>query len=515
MLTQVRSTVAGAAGAVRLGILVAATVAGAHAQVSVTAVRHWSLGDVTRIAVETSGEFRYTYSRLSNPDRIYFDIRGAKQRVSPTNDFSEDVGDGLLEKIRVAQNRRDVVRVVLYLTGKLEVKDSLLANPNRLVLEIRGKAPPAQAAARTPLPEIKTTPAQQQPTAEAVKPPEVPQTAEAAKPQDAPREAEATEPPVPLQTAGAVKPLVSKETAETHSPPEPPATPIEKPPARPTPTTQIAAAKPEPTPVEMEPVKEEAPLVATPAQNNRAGGQSLTRALGLKIGRIVIDPGHGGRDTGTIGPTGLREKDVTLEVARHLGKLIEEKLGSEVIYTRSGDETVSLERRTEIANEARADLFLSIHVNSSRYRSVGGVETFYLNLTRSRADLEVAARENAGSNQSIHELTNLVQKIALDDKMQESREFATRVQTEVHSLAKKRDASARNRGVKSAPFVVLIGAKMPSVLVELGFISNPSEEKLLGDAGHRQKVADALYQGLSSYASTLSHFEVAQVGGGE
>lgn len=490
MLTQVRSAAAHAAGAVKLGILVAAAVAGAHAQVSVTAVRHWSLGDVTRIAVETSGEFRYTYERLANPDRIYFDIGGAKQRVSRTNDYSEDINDGLLEKIRVAQNRRDVVRVVLYLNGKLEVKDSLLANPSRLVLEVRGNTATPQAAARTPLPEIKTAPAEQ-PRAEAAKPEEVPRTTEADKP------------PEPRQTA---------EAAE---PPRPPVAPVEKPPARPTPKVEIASAKPDPAPVSAEPEEEEAPLVATPAQSNRTGGQSLTRALGLKIGRIVIDPGHGGRDTGTIGPTGLREKDITLDIAKHLGKLIEEKLGSEVVYTRNGDETVSLERRTEIANEARADLFLSIHVNSSRYRSVGGVETFYLNLTRSRADLEVAARENAGSNQSIHELSNLVSKIALDDKMQESREFATRVQAEVHNLAKKRDAGARNRGVKSAPFVVLIGAKMPSVLVELGFISNPSEEKLLGDAEHRRKIAEALYEGLSGYASTLSHFDVAQAGGGE
>jgi len=210
---------------------------------------------------------------------------------------------------------------------------------------------------------------------------------------------------------------------------------------------------------------------------------------------VVIDPGHGGKDTGTIGPTGLREKDVTLDVAKRLGKLIEERLGSEVVYTRTKDVSVPLEERTRLANEVGADLFLSIHVNSSRYRSVSGVETFYLNLTRSRADLEVAARENAGSNKSIHELSDLVRKIALDDKVQESRDFAA--------------------SVKKAPFVVLIGAKMPSVLVELGFISNPTEERLMKDPRRRQEIAEALYEGLAAYASTLSHFQVARAAPGE
>ena len=168
-----------------------------------------------------------------------------------------------------------------------------------------------------------------------------------------------------------------------------------------------------------------------------------------------------------------------------------------------------------MANDARADLFLSVHVNSSRYASVGGVETFYLNFTQSRADLEVAARENAGSNQSIHELSDLVRKIALDDKIQESRDFATSVQTQVHDLAKKLDSNARDRGVKKAPFVVLIGAKMPSVLVEVGFISNKKEEKLLGDPEYRQRLAEAIYKGLAGYASTLSHFDVAQNKDGE
>jgi N-acetylmuramoyl-L-alanine amidase len=253
-------------------------------------------------------------------------------------------------------------------------------------------------------------------------------------------------------------------------------------------------------------------LVAQPAKSNNGGGHSLTRVLGLKLGRIVLDPGHGGRDTGTIGPTGLREKEVTLDVAKRLAALVQERMGSEVTLTRSEDESVPLKERTKRANQERADLFVSIHVNSSDYKSVNGVETFYLNLTRSRADLEVAARENAGSSQTIHELSGLVEKIALDDKLQESRDLATYMQAAVHNLALKHDSGARNRGVKKAPFVVLIGAQMPSVLVELGFISNAREEELMKTSAYRQEIAEALYEGISGYANTLSHFQVASAG---
>lgn len=236
----------------------------------------------------------------------------------------------------------------------------------------------------------------------------------------------------------------------------------------------------------------------------------MIRVLGLKVGRIVLDPGHGGHDTGTVGPEGLREKDLVLDVAKRLGALIEERLGSEVIYTRTDDTFVPLERRTEIANEAKADLFLSIHANSSTLHSVAGVETYYLNFTTSRAALEVAARENAGSQMTIYELQDLLEKIALKDKVEESREFATRIQSALFSASAKGDPKARDRGIRKAPFVVLIGASMPSVLSEIGFISNAHDENIMKRPEYRERLAEALYKGLSGYASTLSHFQVAQ-----
>jgi N-acetylmuramoyl-L-alanine amidase len=232
----------------------------------------------------------------------------------------------------------------------------------------------------------------------------------------------------------------------------------------------------------------------------RDGQHSLTRALGLKIGRIVIDPGHGGHDTGTIGPTGLMEKDLCLDVALRVGKLIQQRLASaEVVYTRDDDTFVPLEQRTSIANEARADLFLSIHANSSRDKRARGVETYYLNFTGSSDAMEVATRENALSGNSVHDLQDLVSKIARNEKIEESRDFATDIQ---ESLAKRMEGinrGGRNRGIRKAPFVVLIGANMPSVLAEISFISNPGDETWLKKPENRQRVADGLYRGIESY----------------
>jgi N-acetylmuramoyl-L-alanine amidase len=290
-------------------------------------------------------------------------------------------------------------------------------------------------------------------------------------------------------------------------------------PAEPSPQRVIEAAAdraiPEPAPVAPPPAPAPAkpaapaPPPAMAAKRISNGERTLIRALGLKVGRVVIDPGHGGHDQGSTGKGGLMEKELVLDVAQRLGALVEEGLGSEVIYTRTDDTFIPLEARTDLANEKSADLFVSIHANSSPYPSVSGVETYYLNLTSSRDELDLAARENAGSQKTIHELGEIIQKIARRDKAQESREFATKMQAALYSAAARSNPSARNRGVKKAPFVVLIGAAMPSILCEIGFVSNSREEALLKKPEHRQRLAEALYRGLSRYAETLSHFQVA------
>jgi N-acetylmuramoyl-L-alanine amidase len=245
------------------------------------------------------------------------------------------------------------------------------------------------------------------------------------------------------------------------------------------------------------------------ARPTAAGDRSLTRALGLKIGKIVIDAGHGGHDTGTIGPNGLLEKDVVLDVAKRLGRLLESRLGAEVIYTRQDDTFIPLETRTAIANRERADLFISIHANSSRDSDARGVETYYLNFTSSPEALEVAARENAVSEKSIYELQDLVKKIALKEKIEESREFAGDVQESLYGGLALRNAGIRNRGIKKAPFIVLIGANMPSILAEISFVSNPTDERKLETSEHRQRIAESLYRGVSKYVNGLSGVKVA------
>jgi N-acetylmuramoyl-L-alanine amidase len=243
----------------------------------------------------------------------------------------------------------------------------------------------------------------------------------------------------------------------------------------------------------------------TEPKPTRDGQRSLTRALGLKISRIVIDPGHGGHDTGTIGPRGLMEKDLCLDVALRLGRLIEQKLpGAEVVFTRKDDTFIPLEDRPAIANEAKADLFISIHANSSRDPAARGIETYYLNFATSPESMEVAARENANSQESLHDLQDLIKKIARNEKIEESKELAGDIQETLAQRLQVVSHRERNRGVKKAPFVVLIGANMPSVLSEISFVSNPNDERLLRKPDQRQRIADGLYRGIATYLDNLN-----------
>ena len=187
-----------------------------------------------------------------------------------------------------------------------------------------------------------------------------------------------------------------------------------------------------------------------------------------------------------LGVDGIEEKDVVLDVALRLGKLLHDRLGAEIIYTRSDDTFIPLETRTAIANKAQADLFLSIHANSSPDASARGVETYYLNFTSSPDALETAARENAVSDQSIHQLSDLVKKIALKDKIEESREFASDVEASLYGGLQKGNAGLKDRGVKKAPFVVLIGANMPSILAEISFVTNAKDARQLQEPEYRR-----------------------------
>ena len=237
---------------------------------------------------------------------------------------------------------------------------------------------------------------------------------------------------------------------------------------------------------------------------SQSGQLSLTRELGLKINRIVIDPGHGGFDTGAKGPHGLLEKDLCLDVALRLGHMIEENIpGAEVVYTRKDDSYVPLEERTNIANSADADLFISIHANSSDASEVRGVETYYLSLATSKEAKELAIRENSLTQSSLHDLPDLVQKITRSEKNAESKQLAEEIQGMLSERLQMVSRHEKNRGVKQAPFLVLTGANMPAVLSEISFVSNASDETLLLGGGQRQRIAEGLFRGVAGYLDGL------------
>ncbi len=425
--------------------LVFSSVALHGGSLQVTAVRAWSFPDITRVAIEVNGEFRFQSDRAHNPERIFFDLTGTVPHVDGRRFIKKDVNGRLLKRVRVAETQPGVTRIVLDLEAPVEFTASQLASPDRLMIELH----PAGAM-----------------------PPAAPQITESAP---APPPARTVEPVRIARLPDTTSPELNRRAEQVKQQlPDPPA---------------------------VRPNAHGADLEVT---------RSLTRALGLKVNRIVIDAGHGGHDNGTSGPGGLAEKDLVLDVALRLGKLVEQRLGAEVIYTRSDDTFIPLEERTAIANRNHADLFLSLHANSSAATEVAGVETYYLNFTNSPEAMSLAARENAISSKSVFELKDLIQKISLHDKIEESKQFAESVQTSMHSFTARSFPSAHNRGVRKAPFVVLIGASMPSVLAEIGFLTNPRQESLLNRPEYRQKLAEALLRGVQSYTRTLSHFEVAR-----
>ena len=530
----------------------------ASASPKVTGIRYWSTADYTRVAIDLDGEVKYESGRVPDPDRIFFDLPDT-QLVSSLVGKSFDVQDGFLKKIRVAQYQKGSTRVVLEVDDVTEYSAFLLPNPYRLIIDIHGTEARAATKVQDNLPPVSTSsnelgtkssnataPEQsgmakrrsKMAAASNTAQPEVAEKAaaktSALKTQPAAmnnaRAGQATQDANASTTTTAFKNAKGELTASNTTPPEPApwtartAKPADTPkddaeavaesPVKP--TSKLTTA---PTAVTVVPEKKKGKKSSTVAATDTpsaheamptsAGDRSLIRALGLKIGCIVIDAGHGGHDTGTIGPNGLQEKDLVLDVALRLGRLLETKLGAEVIYTRDDDTFIPLETRTAIANEHQADLFISVHANSSRDESARGVETYYLNFTSNADALEVAARENAVSEKSIHELQDLVKKITLKEKIDESRELASDVQQSLYAGLSPKNPTLRNRGVKKAPFVVLIGANMPSILAEISFVSNPTDEKKLETPEYRQKIAESLYKGIAKYISGLSGVKVA------
>ena len=361
------------------------------AQPEVTGIRHWSSQDSSTVVIDLQDQVQYEAHRLANPERIYFDLFDTRLADDLSNK-KIDVGDALLQRVRVAQPVHGVTRVVLETKGNTNFSVSMEVNPYRLVVEVRKiGAPPPQRAK------------------------------------------------VDLFGPGEATP---PETAHV----------------------------------------EAAPVVP-------------------KL-RIVLDAGHGGWDLGTVGREGLMEKDLALDIVRRVGKLAETRLGAEVIYTRTEDDYVSLEKRAEIANLAKADLFMSVHANYSDLRTARGVETYYTDTYSS-----IKARPQDDNDPALKNIDWT--HVDIREKVRGSHRFATDVQRALYSTLAAKNPGLPNRGVKEAQYVVLTGTAMPAVLAEVSFVSSPTDENNLRNAGYRQQIAEALYQGISRYEQESSRTKLA------
>ena len=564
-------------------------------------VRFWTHEDYTRVVIEIDDEVGYRFEELPNPHRLFVDLKGARLggKLSRVKNFTLPVGDSLIERIRVGQNRRSVSRVVFDLQQAASHSVFWLSNPGRFVIELRSAKKPALTA-KAPAGRGSPAPPSAERPAETLVARFDPLVAPPPPLQPVPNERDATvqnrhdvdgttnpanlnpasdgrspavrssypdvagNPPAaaPVQQPSPATPVARYESPPPGVAPRPDEAPLpaDQPPGFPAAASSISVAtgiaighvplpdlgpeprlaveqaarvaeakrealNPEPRILaKLAPPEQLLPPLTTPppplavelaespkpASATSRGQRNLIRALGLKVRRVVIDAGHGGHDTGSIGPGGLREKDLVLDIASRLGELIQSRLGAEVIQTRTEDRFIPLRERTKLANISQADLFISVHANSSRLKNIRGVETYYLSFTTSPSAMAVASRENAAAQRSIHELQGLLAKIALTEKIQESREFAGQIQKALYNGLSGETKGLRNRGVRKAPFMVLIGAEMPAVLAEVGFLSNPSDEKLLKAGSYRQKVAEYIYKGVEKYANSLSQITLAQ-----
>ncbi len=480
--------------------------------VQIKAIRRAVLADVVRVVIELDAEVSFHDERLDSPSRVFVDLPAT--RVDPTlNDrtLRFDADTDLVRQIRIGRHPNSTTRVVLEAAGVSSYSVYPLYSPFRLVIDCLREKPIATVASAAPSPPASTI------AEVAPAPASIPAVAAPAPPVPAPALSPAplaTPPSVPLATPTA--PIAVAPVVTTPEPPmlaatrvrwilplpaaivprfehtseadAPAAATSRVPTASPLPARPAPATKP--------------PLPAAEPSQNLAGGLSIARQLGLGVSRIVIDPGHGGHDPGAKGG-GVTEAEIVLDVALRLEKLLSRLDGVEVVLTRREDEFIPLQERTAIANREGADLFLSIHANASNAQSARGIETYFLNFASNGSAAAVAARENATSQQTMGALQDVVKAIALNSKVNESRDFATYVQREMLDKVKPANKTVKDLGVKQAPFVVLIGASMPSVLAEISFITNPQEAKLLKSAGFRQRIAQALFDGIRRYQGSL------------
>ena len=463
-----------AAGATKPASAVAAEAAPATMKVAtISGIRRTVLPDAVRITIELDGEVPFHDERLADPARVFVDLPGTRAAPPLAGQTIRFEGDAdIVRQVRVGHHPDNVTRIVLDVIGVTHYSVYPLYSPYRLVVDcVRAISAPPTAAVTA---------------AAAVRDP----VALPASPMTAPRVSPAQP---PLATSGP-----AADSSPLPSPPPPPAALIAE-------ATRSEAEGPAvgdaaPKRAAQPPAAPGVP--AAPPASNLSGGFSIARQLGLGVSRVVIDAGHGGHDPGAQG-RGISEAELVLDVTLRLEKLLQKVPGVEVILTRRTDAFIPLPGRTAIANREGADLFLSIHANASRNVQARGIETYFLNFANNLSAAAVAARENAASGQTMGALPDFVKAIALNNKLDESKDFATHVQTALYARLKGTNKTLKNLGVKQAPFVVLIGAAMPSVLAEISFVTNPQEAKLLKSNAYRQRIAEALFNAIRKYQTSL------------
>ena len=410
---------------------------------TLTGIQRTVLPDTVRITLALDREVTYHEEKIAGPARLFFDLRGVQPTAALTDKVLTYPGD-IVSKIRVGRRPDSTVRVVLDLEEVSRYSVFTLYSPFRLVIDAERAVKRTVASPTTMAPSAI---APERPLAVAASPTEI------AKP--------------------ALMPVAPRIPVVAAAPP-----PSIAPPVTPTP-----------------------PSPSAPAANG-AGGFSMARQLGLGVSRIVIDAGHGGHDPGVLGK-GLNEAALVLDVALRVEKLLLKEPGLEVVLTRRTDVYIPLEERTELANRESADMFLSIHANASRNEAAKGIETYFLSFASSPEAEAVAARENSASAREKHQLPDIIKAIALNNKLDESRDLANMVQESLVTSLRKNNKEIRSRGVKKAPFVVLIGAAMPSVLAEISFVSNKQELSLLKTNAYKQKIAESLFNAVMRYRKSL------------
>jgi len=374
----------------------------------VTGIRHWSSADSTTIALDLEDQVQYEAHRLTGPDRIYFDLHDT-QLAPEIMGKSIEVGDALLNRIRVAQPVAGMTRIVLETRSTPNFSVSLEPNPYRLVVELR---------------KIGATP------------------------------------------KGAVN-LFPDVEAERN---------------------RLAIVVPPPTKEDLQ-----------------------WRAHVPKM-RIVVDAGHGGWDLGTVGRRGLLEKNLVLEIGERLGKLLESRLGMEVLYTRQDDNYIPLDERAEIANQSQADLFISVHANYSDLPSARGVETYYTNQFSAPGSKDSSKDADAHAVSTKGTPAPTLSPADLHERVEQSRRLAASVQRSLYSTLSLENPGLRDRGIKEAGFVVLTESAMPGILAEVSFVSSPTDEQKLRSDGYREQIAEALYRGIARYATGARAVKVASAG---